>query len=51
MAVKMKPVGFSEIKDIKIIREAIAQARRKPTPEDLAYVQKREEILKRTMAK
>jgi hypothetical protein len=34
MAVKMKPVGASEIKDPKIVREAIAQVRKERTPED-----------------
>jgi hypothetical protein len=33
MAVKMKPVGASEIKDPKIVREAIAQVRKERTPE------------------
>jgi hypothetical protein len=38
MAVKMKPVGASEIKDIKIIREAIAQVRKERTPEEWAEI-------------
>jgi hypothetical protein len=38
MAVKMKPVGASEIKDIKIIREAIAQVRKERTPEERAEI-------------
>jgi hypothetical protein len=38
MAVKMKPVGASEIKDLKIVREAIAQVRKKRTPEECAEI-------------
>jgi hypothetical protein len=38
MAVKMKPVGASEIKDIKIIREVIAQIRKERTPEERAEI-------------
>ena len=49
--VKIKPVGASEIKDIKIIREAIEQVHRKPTPEDWAYVKEREDMVQRLMAK
>ncbi|MDR0867990.1 MAG: hypothetical protein LBP75_05885 [Planctomycetota bacterium] len=49
--VKIKPVGVSEIKDLKIIREAIAQVHRRPTAEDWAYVKAREDALERAMAK
>jgi hypothetical protein len=38
MAVKMKPVGASEIKDPKIVREAIAQVRKERTPEEWAEI-------------
>jgi hypothetical protein len=38
MAVKMKPVGASEIKDLKIAREAIAQVRKERTPEEWAEI-------------
>jgi hypothetical protein len=34
MAAKWKPVGASEIKDPKIVREAIAQVRKERTPEE-----------------
>lgn len=49
--VKIKPVEPSEIKDKTILREALAQIHRKPTTEDWAYVQAREEMLQRTMKK
>ena len=49
--IKVKPVGASEIKDIRIIREAIAQVRTKPTAEDWAYVKERDEMLKRYEAR
>jgi uncharacterized alpha-E superfamily protein len=38
MAVKMKPVGASEIKSLKIAREAIAQVRKERTPEEWAEI-------------
>jgi hypothetical protein len=38
MAVKMKPVGASEIKDMKIAQEAIAQVRKERTPEEWAAI-------------
>jgi hypothetical protein len=37
-AVRVKPVGVSEIKDKRILAEAVAQVHRKPTAEDWAYV-------------
>jgi hypothetical protein len=46
-----KPVQPSEISDPKIIREAIAQVRRKPSPEILAEMAKGREMLRRLMAK
>jgi hypothetical protein len=39
--VKIKPVGFSEIKDITIIREVIAEIRRERTPEEQARIEAR----------
>jgi hypothetical protein len=55
MAVKMKPVGASEIKDIRIAREVIAQIRKKRSPEEWAAIEKArkegEEFLKGLMAK
>jgi uncharacterized alpha-E superfamily protein len=53
MAVKIKPVGASEIKDIRIAREVIAQIRKERTPEEWAAIakvrQERAEHLKRAM--
>jgi hypothetical protein len=40
MAVKMKPVGASEIKDIRIAREVIAQIRKERSPEEWAAIRK-----------
>ena len=37
MAVKVKPVQPTEIKDKKIVRELIAQVRRKPSAEDIKW--------------
>jgi hypothetical protein len=55
MAVKMKPVGASEIKDIKIVREAIAQVRKERTPEEWAEIkvmmEESREHLKKAMSK
>ncbi|MDR1029446.1 MAG: hypothetical protein LBL76_01080 [Treponema sp.] len=45
--VKIKPIEVSEIKDKKILREAIAQIHRKPTTEDLIYVKNLEDFAKR----
>jgi uncharacterized alpha-E superfamily protein len=53
MAVKMKPVGASEIKDIRIAREVIAQIRKERSPEEWAAIKKvqqeRIEFLERAM--
>jgi uncharacterized alpha-E superfamily protein len=53
MAVKIKPVGASEIKDIRIAREVIAQIRKQRSPEEWAAIAKvrkeRAEFLKRAM--
>jgi hypothetical protein len=51
MAAKVKPVQASEIRDIKIIREAIAQVRRRPTAEDWEYVHACEAALDRVLRK
>jgi hypothetical protein len=55
MAVKIKPVGASEIKDIKIVREVIAQIRKERSPEEWAAIEEvrkaRTEHLKRAMEK
>jgi hypothetical protein len=49
----VKPVGASEIKDIRIVREVIAQIRKERTPEEWAAIKedfrKGEEFLKRAM--
>jgi hypothetical protein len=55
MAVKMKPVGASEIKDIQIAREVIAQIRKERSPEEWAEIarvrKERIESLEELMAK
>jgi hypothetical protein len=55
MAVKIKPVGASEINDLKIVREVIAQIRNERTPEEWAAIEEarkaRAEHLKRAMGK
>jgi hypothetical protein len=55
MTVKLKPVGASEIKDPKIVREVIAQIRKNRTPEEWGAIeemrQKRADFLKRAMGK
>jgi len=48
--VKIKPVEVSEIRDKKILREAIAQIHRKPTEEDLAYMKELEDFAKRMLS-
>jgi hypothetical protein len=50
MAVKVKPVQASEIKDIKIAHEAIEQVRRKPTPEVLVRMREIRKSLERVRA-
>jgi hypothetical protein len=49
MAVRVKPVQATEIKDIKIIREVIAQIRRKPTAAALRRHKEGEEELMRLL--
>ncbi|GMO21271.1 MAG: hypothetical protein Ta2A_27430 [Treponemataceae bacterium] len=51
MEVKVKPVQASEITDPKIAIQAIAEARRIPTAEDWARMQKRAECFNRLTAK
>jgi hypothetical protein len=51
MAVKVKPVQSTEIKDKKIIREVIAQIRRKPTAAVLKRHKEEEEDLMRLLKK
>ena len=47
--VRVKPVQPTEIKDIKIVREAIAQIRRKPSAAALKRHKEMEEALKKAM--
>jgi hypothetical protein len=49
MGTKVKPVQSTEIKDIKIIREAIAQIHRKPSAAALRRHKEMEEVLKQMM--
>jgi hypothetical protein len=51
MGVKIKPVEPTVIKDKKIVRDVIAEIRRKPTKKDIARLQEGREVLKRAMAK
>lgn len=51
MGIRIKPVQPTEIKDKKIIEQVIAEIRRKPTKEDLEYIEKRREALKKAMVK
>jgi hypothetical protein len=51
MAVRVKPVQPTEIKDIKIIREVIAQIRRKPTAAALRRHKEEEDDLMRLLKK
>jgi hypothetical protein len=55
MALKIKPVGASDINDIRIAREVIAQIRKERSPEEWAAIKedfrKGREFLERAMAK
>jgi hypothetical protein len=46
MAVKIKPVQPTVIKDKKIVREVIEQIRRKPTSVDIKRAKARSELFK-----
>jgi hypothetical protein len=50
MAVKIKPVQPTVIKDKKIVREVIAQIRRKPTSFDIKCAKVRSELFKELTA-
>jgi hypothetical protein len=50
MGIKVKPVQPTVIKDKRIVREAIAEIHRKPTPKDIARLRERREVLKRAMS-
>jgi hypothetical protein len=49
--VRVKPVGVSEIKSPRILREAIAQVRRRPTEDDWAYVRECQTALEKVLVK
>jgi hypothetical protein len=51
MAAKIKPVEPTVIKDKKIVREVIAQVRRKPTAEDLRWAKERHKLFNELTAK
>ncbi|GHV25468.1 hypothetical protein AGMMS4952_03290 [Spirochaetia bacterium] len=49
MGTKIKPVQPTEIKDIRIVREVIAQIRKKPSAAALKRHKEEEEMLNRLM--
>jgi hypothetical protein len=51
MGTRVKPVQPTEIKDIKIVREAIAQIRKKPTAAALKRHNEDEEMLRKLLKK
>jgi hypothetical protein len=51
MAAKIKPVEPTVIKDKKIIREVIAQIRRKPSAEDVRWAKERRKLFNELTAK
>ena len=51
MAAKIKPVKPTVIKDKKIVREIIAQVRRKPTDGDIEWAKARRKLFKELTAK
>jgi hypothetical protein len=51
MAVTIKPVQPTEIKDKKIIQDVIAQIRRKPTRDDIKRAKARRELFNELTAK
>ena len=51
MAVKIKPVEPTVIKDKKIVREVIAQVRRKPAAEDIKWAKIRRKLFAELTAK
>jgi hypothetical protein len=51
MGARVKPVQPTEIKDIKIIREAIAQIRKKPSAAALKRHKEEEETLLKMLRK
>jgi len=51
MAAKIKPVEPTVIRDKKIVREIIAQVRRKPATEDIKWAKARRKLFKELTAK
>ena len=51
MAAKIKPIEPTLIKDKKIIREVIAQVRRKPTANDAKWAKARRKLFMELTAK
>jgi hypothetical protein len=51
MAAKIKPVEPTVIKDKRIVREVIAQIRRKPTAEDVSWAKARRKLFNELTAK
>jgi hypothetical protein len=51
MVAKIKPIEPTAIKDKKIIKEIIAQVRRKPTAEDLRWAKERHKLFNELTAK
>jgi hypothetical protein len=47
--IKVKPVKVSEIKDKKILREAVEQIHREPTQEDIVHTKELEAFAKRML--
>ena len=50
MAAKIKPVEPTVIKDKKIVRDVIAQVRRKPTPADTKRARARSDLFRELTA-
>jgi len=51
MAAKIKPVEPTVIRDKKIVRDVIAQIRRKPTVEDIKWAKSRQKLFGELTAK
>jgi len=46
MAVRVKPVQATVVRDVNIARQIIAEIRRKPSPKRLAEIEERNRIFK-----
>jgi len=51
MAAKIKPVEPTVIKDKRIVRDVIAQVRRKPSTEDIRWAKSRRKLFNELTAK